>query len=249
MKKLTAANSPLLALIKSQFNKPIFKAASMLANASGEAAVVDYMGQFYNEDARPAALKRFAALVAEAGPIVKNSQDGNAVTLNQNARVACSNTLGVPLETPSAEDNRPIQGPLSFSDADVVIGVAQSEAYGWPIEAYKWPEFPVLQGAGLIELIDGERYPRCILTLAGLEYLADELTRLPGLTKSQWLDLRHVAQCESAGEPSAVREFSTYEFLERQGLIEPMPSLLPLFDHCYIMTPLGLKVFADELTR
>lgn len=64
MTKLTAVNSPLLALIKSDFNKQIFKAASMLANANGEAAVVEYMMEFFNDAAKPAARKRYTAMIA-----------------------------------------------------------------------------------------------------------------------------------------------------------------------------------------
>lgn len=231
MKKLTAANSPLLAQIKAQFNNPIFKAASMLANASGEAAVVDYMGQFYNEDARPAALKRFAALVAEAGPIVKNSQDGNAVTLNQNARVACSNTLGVPLETPISPEKS-----LHYDGPDPLETQATAPLPAWVEEQNRARN--TNPGEAGIAAARAE--------VAEAETAGPDTRPIQGPIRTpELLALHSVAWAESSETP---RRYSVtaYSFLLERGLIEYLPTRGN--EGIYILTAAGLEYLADENT-
>jgi hypothetical protein len=64
MTKLTAANSPLLHVVKDETNNRVFKNASKIANIDGEAAVIDYLMVLYLPDAQPAARKRYTALIA-----------------------------------------------------------------------------------------------------------------------------------------------------------------------------------------
>jgi hypothetical protein len=75
MTKLTAANSPLLHVVKDEVNKQIFKAASIIANLSGEAAVVDYLMQYLTESAQPAARKRYTALIAGNSELLDTIRD------------------------------------------------------------------------------------------------------------------------------------------------------------------------------
>lgn len=62
MTKFTAANSKLLAAVKTRFNAPIFKRASQLLNSAGPEATIEFLGGFYGTNARPERIAEFQEL-------------------------------------------------------------------------------------------------------------------------------------------------------------------------------------------
>jgi hypothetical protein len=148
-------------------------------------------------------------------------------------------------------DTRPVQGPLSFAELSYFRLIAEAEAYGSPLDYRDFSEARTLEGLGFIELIEGIKlvpehgaYPGYIVTEPGLAYLADILTAPPvKLNKSQEIDLIHVAACESSGFPSVVAQFSTYEVLEANDLIERIPGETGL--DAYILTDRGLAYLSN----
>jgi hypothetical protein len=291
MTKLTAANSPLLHVVKDEVNKPIYKAASIIANIDGEAAVVDYLMKYLNEASQPAARKRYTALIAGQSELLDTilawygkdlfriaaleyAEDGETAAIdvvcgarchsqNENERLRLIlSKLCKTAET--AEDTRPVQGPLDYVDLAYFRLVAQAESFGSPLEFRDFAELKTLEAIGFVEVIDSDYYPLVLVTEAGLAYLAD-YTIVPlysaapdnefvigPLSVFQQFDLRMYAANESAGTPSHNSRLHA-AFLEERGLIEYVPRLVWLnnvgaMGGGYIVTEAGLAYLTDEKT-
>jgi hypothetical protein len=165
-----------------------------------------------------------------------------------------------PASTTPAEDTRPIETPLSFADLSYFRLIAQSEAYGSPLNYRDFAERRTLEALGFVEVIEAGDYncrTRFIVTERGLAYLAD-YTIVPlysaapdnefcigPLSSWELSQLRGVAANESYGTPTHFR-LRHFAYLEDCGFIEYVPRLvwLPTVEAMgggYIVTERGWR--------